>query len=195
VLFLDQDNCTLYELFNAFPRSRDRWTAGSGAKFDLRSSVLRPDGWASTDAADLAILPGLVRYEEVAAGAIKHAVRFTAPQTGADQVWPARHDASRLTQTKYPPMGQRFRLRADFDISGFSPAVRVMLRAIKIYGMILADSGSAWFISGAPDKRWHNNVLQELRKVKGSAFEAADVSSLMVDPNSGQTRPAPSAKR
>jgi hypothetical protein len=195
VLVLDRDNCVLYELFNAFPQNRDRWTAGSGAKFDLNSNVLRPDGWTSADAAGLPILPGLVRYEEVAAGAIKHAVRFTAPQTRADHIWPARHHASRLTQTKYPPMGQRFRLRADFDISGFSPEVRVILHAMKIYGMILADNGSTWFISGAPDKRWNNNVLRELHKVKGSAFEAVDVSSLMVDPNSGQTKPAPSFKR
>jgi hypothetical protein len=185
----------LYELFNTFPQNRDRWTAGSGAKFDLKSNVLRPDGWTSADAAGLPILPGLVRYEEVAAGAIKHAVRFTAPQTRADHIWPARHHPSRLTQTKYPPMGQRFRLRADFDISGFSPEVQVILRALKIYGMILADNGLAWFISGAPDKRWNNDVLRELRKVKGSAFEAVDISSLMSAPNSGQTKPVPSFKR
>ena len=143
MLVLDRDNCILYELFNVFPQNRGHWTAGSGAKFDLNSNVLRPDSWTSADAAGLPILPGLVRYEEVAAGAIKHAVRFTAPQTRADHIWPARHHASHLTQTKYPPMRQRFRLRADFDISGFSPEVRVILRAMKIYGMILADNGSA----------------------------------------------------
>jgi hypothetical protein len=195
VLVLDRDNCILYELFNAFPQNRARWTAGSGAKFDLHSHVLRPEGWTSADAAGLPILPGLVRYEEVAAGEIKHALRFTAPQTRAAHVWPARHHASRLTQIKYPPMGQRFRLRADFDISGFSPEVQVILRALKIYGMNLADNGSAWFISGAADKLKNKDVLRELRNVKGSAFEAVDVSSLMIDPQSGQTKPATSFKR
>jgi len=186
VLVIDRDNCVLYELFDAWPQTDGSWEAGSGAIFDLSSHALRPDGWTSADAAGLPILPGLVRYDEVAAGEIRHAIRFTAPQTRDEHVWPARHDASTLTNIQYPPMGQRFRLKADFDISGFSPAVQVILQGLKTYGMILADNGSAWYISGAPDERWDNDVLHELHDVPGSAFEAVDVSSLMIDPNSGQ---------
>jgi len=147
---------------------------------------LRPDGWTSADAAGLPILPGLVHYDEVAAGEIRHAIRFTAPQTQAAYVWPATHFASDLTGAEYPPMGQRFRLKAGFDLSGFSTKVKVILRAMKTYGIILADNGSPWFISGAPDERWDNDVLRELRRVSGSDFEAVNVSSLMVDPSSGQ---------
>jgi hypothetical protein len=188
VIVVDRDNCLLYELFDAWPQPDGSWTAGSGAIFDLNSNALRPDGWTSADAAGLPILPGLVRYDEVAAGEIRHALRFTVPQTRRAYVWPARHYASTLTDTHYPPMGQRFRLKADFDISGFSPEVQVILQALKTYGMILADNGSAWFISGVPDERWNNTVLRELRQVHGSDFEAVDVSSLLVDPDSGQVR-------
>ena len=186
VLVVDRDNCTLYELFYARPQPDGSWTAFSGAIFDLNSHALRPDGWTSADAAGLPILPGLVHYDEVAAGEIKHAIRFTAPDTREAHIWPARHDASDLTETKYPPMGQRFRLRADFDVSGFSPKVRVILQALKEYGMILADNGSEWFICGVPDERWNNDVLHELDDVYGSDFEAVDESSLMIDPDSGQ---------
>jgi len=134
----------------------------------------------------LPILAGLVRYDEVASGEIRHAVRFTAPDTRSDFVWPARHQASSLTGTSIPPMGQRFRLKSDFDISRFSAPVRVILQAMKTYGLILADNGSAWYISGVPDPRWDNDMLvSELAQVKGSDFEAVDVSSLMVDPDSG----------
>jgi hypothetical protein len=188
VLVLDRDNCVLYELYAAHVES-DGWHAGSGAIFDLGSYDLRPDGWTSADAAGLPILPGLVRYDEVAAGEIRHAIRFTAPQTRRAYVWPARHYASSLTGSQYPPMGQRFRLKASFDISGFSPEVRVILQAMKTYGIILADNGSSWLISGAPDERWDNDVLRELRQVHGSDFEAVDVSLLMVDPDSGQAQP------
>jgi hypothetical protein len=188
VLVLDRDDCHLYELFYAFPQPDDSWQAGSGALFDLGSHALRPDGWTSADAAGLPILPGLVRYDEVSGGEIQHALRFTAPQTRRAYVWPARHYASSLTGPQYPPMGQRFRLRADFDISGFSPEVQVILRALKKYGMILADNGSAWYLSGAPDPGWDNDHLHELHQVLGSNFEAVDVSSLMVDPDSGQVR-------
>ncbi|MCI0529870.1 MAG: VCBS repeat-containing protein, partial [Nitrospira sp.] len=186
ILVLDHDNCILYELYYAFPQSNGSWHAGSGAIFDLKSNALRPAGWTSADAAGLPIVPGLVRYDEVASGEIRHAIRFTAPQTRNTYVWPARHYASNLTGTQYPPMGQRFRLRANFDISGFSPEVQVILRALKKYGMILADNGSSWYISGVPDERWDNDRLHELDQVQGSDFEALDVSSLMVDPNSGQ---------
>ncbi len=186
VLVLDRDACVLYELFYAWPQGDGSWQAGSGAIFDLNSHALRPDGWTSADAAGLPILPGLVRYDEVASGEIRHAIRFTAPQTRRAYVWPARHYASSLTGPEYPPMGQRFRLRADFDISGFAPQVQVILQAFKTYGIILADNGSAWYISGVPDERWDNDVLRELRQVHGADFEAVDVSSLMLDPDSGQ---------
>jgi hypothetical protein len=190
VLAFDRDNCVLYELFAAYPQSDGRWKAGSGAIFDLRSHALRPDTWTSADAAGLPIFPGLARYDEVAAGEITHALRFTAPEMRKAHIWPARHNASDLTGTQYPPMGQRFRLRADYDISGFSRDTQIILRALKKYGMILADNGSSWFISGAPDERWNNDMLRELRQVKGAAFEAVDTSSLMLNPDSGQVKTA-----
>ncbi len=184
VLALDKDSCTLYELFYAFPQGDGSWHAGSGAVFNLNDNALRPAGWTSADAAGLPILPGLVRYDEVQAGEIAHAIRFTAARTRSNHVWPARHDASSLTGSQYPPMGQRFRLKASYDISGFSPDVQVILRAMKKYGIVLADNGSDWFISGAHDSRWNDSLLGELKSVSGSAFEAVDVSSLMVDADS-----------
>ena len=187
VLVLDQDNCVLYELYDAHPQTGGSWNAGSGAIYHLDSQALRPAGWTSADAAGLPILPGLVRYDEVAAGEIRHAIRFTAPQTRNTYVWPARHYASSRTGAQYPPMGQRFRLKSDFDISSFSPEVQVILRALKKYGMILADNGSSWYLSGVPDERWDNDALHEFGQIHGAAFEAVDESSLMVDPNSGQT--------
>jgi hypothetical protein len=186
VLVLDRDNCILYELYRAFPRYDGGWDADSGAIFDLKSNALRPAGWTSADAAGLPILPGLVRCDEVTSGEINHAIRFTAPQTRRAYIWPARHYASSLTGNQYPPMGQRFRLKANFVVSGFSPQVQVILKALKKYGMILADNGSAWFISGVPDERWNNDMLRELHNVRGSDFEAVDESSLMVNPNSGE---------
>lgn len=188
VLVLDRDNCLLHELYYAFPQADGSWTAGSGAIFNLNEQSLRPATWTSADAAGLPILPGLARYDEVAGGEIKHALRFTAPRTRRAYTWPARHYASSLTGSEYPPMGQRFRLRNDYDISGFSPEVQVILRGLKTYGMILADNGSAWYISGAPDERWDNDVLHELHQISGTAFEAVDVSSLMIDADSGQAR-------
>lgn len=189
VLVLERDHCVLYELFYAWPQADGSWQAGSGAVFDLNSNDLRPAGWTSADAAGLPILAGLVRYDEVASGEIRHALRFTAPQTRRSYLWPARHYASSLTGQQYPPMGQRFRLRADFDTLGFSPEVQVILRALKRYGMFLADNGSAWYISGVPDERWDNDALHELHQLHGSDFEAVDESALMVDPDSGQARP------
>ena len=188
VIVVDRDNCILYELYDAWPQPDGSWEAGSGAIYDLNSNALRPDGWTSADAAGLPILPGLVRYEEVASGEINHAVRFTAPQTRKKYIWPARHYASSLTGTQYPPMGQRFRLKAGFDISGFSAQNQVILKALKKYGMILADNGSSWFICGAPDSRWNNDDLHELHNVKGSDFEAVDESSSMINPNSGAAK-------
>ncbi len=183
---LDRDNCILYELYRAFP-GNGRWRTDSAAIFDLRSYGLRPSGWTSADAAGLPILPGLVRYEEVAAGEVRHAIRFTAPRTQMAFLWPARHYASHSTDKKLPPMGLRMRLRADFDVSGYSAEVRVILNALKKYGMILADNGSPWFLSGAPDSHWNNEMLRELSHVHGSDFEAVDVSSLRVNVDSGMT--------
>jgi hypothetical protein len=188
VLVVDQDNCMLYELFYAFPEDDGSWSAASGAIYDLTSNALRPETWTSADAAGLPILPGLIRYEEVAAGKINHALRFTAPQTRQAYIWPARHFASDLTDENYPPMGQRFRLRSDFDASGFSPEVQVIIEALKTYGMILTDNGSPWFISGSPNEAWNNDVLGELKQITGSDFEAVDVSSLMINPDSGQAK-------
>ena len=184
VLAIDQTNCVLYELYAAYPQLNGTWTAGSGAVFDLKANNLRPSTWTSADAAGLPIFPGLARYDEVAAGAIKHALRFTAPQTQKAFVWPARHQASSITDTNYPPMGQRFRLKSSFNVATFSPQTQVVLRALQQYGMILADNGSAWYVSGAPDDRWDNNQLHELGQLHGTDFEAVDESSLIVDPNS-----------
>ena len=185
VISVDVDHCMLYEMYNAYPQTSS-WTADSGAIFDLQWYALRPPTWTSADAAGLPIFPGLVRYDEILAGEIPHAIRFAVPQTQRAYVWPARHYASSLTGSRYPPMGARFRLRADFNIASYSPTNQIILQALKTYGMMLADNGSAWFISGAPDARWDNTDLHSLTNIKGSDFEAVDVSALMIDPNSGQ---------
>jgi len=185
VVVLDRDRCLLYETWSTYPADGG-WAAGSGAVFDLASNALRPAGWTSADAAGLPILPGLVRYDEVAAGAIRHALRFTAARTRRAYVWPARHFASSSNDPERPPMGQRFRLRASFDLSPFPPHVRVILLAMKVYGLVLADNGSNWYVSGVPDERWDNDLLRTLKRVKGRDFEAVDVSSLMVDPDDGR---------
>jgi hypothetical protein len=190
VLVIDRDARKLYELFAAYPNADGTWHAGSGAVFDISGNALRPAGWTSADAAGLPILPGLVRYEEVFTGNINHALRFTAPQTRNTYVWPARHQASSLTGLNYPPMGQRFRLKASVNISTFGPNVQVILRALKKYGMFLADNGSSWYLSGAPDPRWDDNELHQLGQLHGSDFEAVDESALLVDPNSGQAAAA-----
>jgi hypothetical protein len=186
ILIVQEGTCRLYELFDAWPQGDGSWEAGSGAIFDLNSNALRPAGWTSADAAGLPILPGLVRYDEVASGEITHALRFTAPETQRASVWPARHFASDETGEEFPPMGQRFRLRADFDMSGFDPQIQVILRAMQRYGIILADNGSPWYISGAPDERWDNDILRQLKQLTGADFEAVDVSPLMLNPDSGQ---------
>jgi hypothetical protein len=188
VIAVETMNCVLYEMWSSYPQTAS-WQAGSGAIFDLRSNALRPGEWTSADAAGLPIFPGLVKYDEVRTGAIHHAIRFTVPQTQRAYVWPARHYASNLTDPKYPPMGVRFRLRADFDISGFSATNQIILTALKKYGMMIADNGSAWYISGAPDPRWNDDDLHNLGQVKGADFEAVDVSPLMVNANSGQAAP------
>jgi endo-alpha-1,4-polygalactosaminidase (GH114 family) len=188
ILIVDKDNCRLYELYDA-RYVGGNWYAGSGAVWDLYSNTLRPNGWTSADAAGLPILPGLVRYEEIRAGDIKHALRFTAPHTQRAYLWPARHFASDLASPAYPPMGARFRLKAAFDISGYPPDMQIVLRAMKKYGIILADNGSPWYVSGVPDSRWNNDTLHLLDALKGSDFEAVNCSSLMQNINSGSVGP------
>jgi len=181
---IDTSNCILYELYNAWPQAAS-WNADSGAIFDLTSNALRPSTWTSGDAAGLPILPGLVTYDEVLSGEIRHAIRFTAPRTRREFVWPARHYASSLTGSQYPRMGERFRLKASFDISPYPADVQVILRAMKKYGIMLADNGSAWYISGQPDARWNNDHLHTLGQLLGSNFEAVDATLLRIDPDSG----------
>jgi hypothetical protein len=179
VLLIDRSNCTDYELYDAVPHNHgSSWTAGSGAIFNLRSDHLRPAGWTSADAAGLPIFPGLARYSEVAAGAIDHALRFTADCTGSRYVYPARHIASSCSGPFAPPMGLRVRLKASVDIAGLPYQARVIARALQLYGMILADNGSSWYISGAPDPRWNDSALHELDRLNGSDFEVVDTSSL-----------------
>ena len=179
ILLVDKDDCKLYELFAAYPKNDGPgWRAGSGAIFDLNSNALRPRGWTSADAAGLPILPGLARYHEVDDGVIDHALRFTVERSRRHYVYPARHFASDLTNRNLPAMGQRFRLKKGFDISGYPRQVRVILVALKRYGMIVADNGSDWYISGAPDPGWNNDALHELHDIEGRHFEVVDASSL-----------------
>jgi hypothetical protein len=180
MLIVDQDNCHLYETWDT-QQVGSQWTAGSGAIWDLHSNALRPDGWTSADAAGLPILPRLVRYDEVAAGAINHALRFTAPSTRNMHIYPARHDAGQ-NNAALPPMGLRVRLKASVNIASFPPRVQVILAALKKYGMILADNGSSWYISGATDARWNNDELHTMTQLHGSDFEVVDTSHLVNGP-------------
>jgi hypothetical protein len=182
VLVVDTSAWVLYELFKAVPKSNwTRWTAGSGAVFDLSSNGLRPDGWTSADAAGLPIFPGLVRYDEVAGlGVIDHALRFTCPSTRSAHIPPARHSAGDGNVASLPPMGMRVRLKAGVDISGYPADARVILTALKKYGMYLADNGSAFFLSGAPDARWNDDSLATMRGIKGSDFEVLAVGAVTV---------------
>lgn len=178
-LLVDRDACKLYELFALYPRSGEpAWRAGSGAIWSLRSNKLRPLGWTSADAAGLPILPGLARYQEVRNGVIDHALRFTVRRSRSAYVYPARHFASTSTDPALPPMGLRLRLRSNYPIAGFPPQARVILRALKRYGMIVADNGSSWYVSGAPSPGWDNDQLHTLHRVKGSAFVVVDTSTL-----------------
>lgn len=188
ILLVQQTSCKLYELWDASQNDDGSWRAGSGAIFDLRSNALRPDGWTSADAAGLPILPGLTRRDEVLAGAINHALRFTAQRTQRSYIWPARHFASSITDADVPPMGQRFRLKANFDISRFPAYDQVILTALKKYGMILADNGSNWYLSGTNDTSWDDDALEQLKTLRGSDFEAVDESSLQVGSDSAQAR-------
>jgi hypothetical protein len=179
VIVIDAENKKLYELYNAFPLETG-WRAGSGAIFDLTSNKLRPPGWTSADGAGLPIFAGLVRYDEVVKqGEIRHALRFTCRRTRRAYIPPATHFASRLTDSNLPPMGLRLRLRADFDDSPFPPQARVIVRALKKYGLILADNGSDWFISGAPHPQWDDHDLHSLKRIKGREFEAVTTGDVV----------------
>ena len=181
VLVVDRDNWKLYELFDAHPvNGGERWTAGSGAVFDLASNALRPAGWTSADAAGLPIFPGLVRYDEaVEQSEIRHALRFTCPRTRRAYVAPATHWASSSTDASLPPMGMRVRLRADFDVSTYPSEVRVILRAMQRYGMLLADNGSGWYVSGSPDPRWSDDKLATLSHVRSSDFQVVRMGQVV----------------
>jgi len=178
MLLIDKSACKLYELFAARKTNSGAWKAGSGAVWNLDSNHLRPAGWTSADAAGLPILPGLVRYDEVAAGVIRHALRFTADTTRTQYIYPARHQAGDSNAVELPPMGLRVRLKASVDISGFPPQARVLLAALQRYGMILADNGSPWYVTGAPDPGWNDDDMHTLGRLHGSDFEVVDTSSL-----------------
>lgn len=185
ILTIDTDTCTLYEMYDA-SFENGQWSGGSGAIWDLNSNALRPADWTSADAAGLPILPGLVRYDEIAAGEITHALRFTAEDT-AGYIWPARHQTSD-PQDGIPPMGARFRLKADYDISSFPPEIQILLQAMKTFGIVLADNGANWYVSGAPDEHWDNDMLHLLDVLTGDDFEAVDTSVMMMDANSGKVK-------
>ena len=188
-LMLENDTCTLYELYDA-RYSPGASTAGSGAVYDLRSDALRPAGWTSADAAGLPILPLLLRPDEVRSGSIRHAIRVTAASTDRSYLWPGRHQAGSASNPALPPMGARFRLRAGVDISHFSAAAQVVLTAFRHYGLIVADNGSNWYFQGSADASWPPALIDELKTISSSDFEAVDESSLMADPNSGRVRAA-----
>ena len=179
VIVINKDTCVDYELYAAHPQAGgSRWHAGSGAIFSLRSNHLRPAGWTSADAAGLPIFPGLARYDEVARGSIDHALRFTVERTRRAYVYPARHIASSDTDPSLPPMGLRVRLRAGVNISRLPRQARIVAQALKRYGMIVADNGSSWYISGAPSPHWSDDQLHQLGQLHGSDFEVVDTSSL-----------------
>jgi hypothetical protein len=190
VLVVDRVTCTDYELYDARPVAHSaNWTAGSGAVFHLASNALRPAGWTSADAAGLAILPGLVRPEEIAAGVIDHAIRVTVPATNTAYLWPARHEAG-VHDASLPPMGLRLRLKASVNISGYPRVDRIILQALKTYGMIIADNGSAWYLSGVPSAAWNNDTLHQLDRIIGRDFEVVNESCLEVAANSARANPA-----
>jgi len=181
MLIVDSGSCKLYEMWNV-RHTRRGWRAGSGAVWKMTSNALRPDGWTSADAAGLPILPGLVRYPEVAAGVIDHALRFTAPQTRNAHIYPARHDAGSGSSVSLPPMGLRVRLKSSFDLSQLSPQARVVAVALQHYGMILADNGSPWYVSGVSNKRFNDDDLRTLNRITGRDLEVVDTSGLVNTP-------------
>ncbi len=189
-LMVDPSTCRLYELYDAHYGSGGDSTAGSGAIWNLKSNRLRPAGWTSADAAGLPILPGLVDYDEVTSGHVDHAIRFTAGATSTRYLWPARHEAGSTASADYPPMGSRFRLRSSFSLpaSRCARACRVVITAMKTYGLILADNGSNWFFQGTADRRWSYTMVDQLKAIPASAFQAVDESCLMLARNSGRAR-------
>jgi len=189
VLLVDQRRCLLYELYDAHAHPDGTWTAGSGIIMDLTDNALRADGKTSADAAGLPILPGLVRYDEVMSGEIDHALRFTIPHTQNTYIWPARHKASKIADPRVAPMGVRFRLRPDFDISKYSKTNQVIMKALKKYGMFLADNGGAMFLSGVSDKRWDDSDLHKLGEMKAEDFDAVDESDWQMITNSARVDP------
>ncbi|GAB4546138.1 MAG: hypothetical protein Fur002_20950 [Anaerolineales bacterium] len=185
ILTIETETCLLYEIYDA-SFDGGQWSGGSGAIWDLTSNALRPDGWTSADVAGLPILPGLIRYDEILAGEIRHALRVTAHRS-AGYIWPARHPISNFEQG-VPPMGARFRLKAEYDVSGFPRELQIILQAFKTYGIILADHGADWYVSGAPDERWDNDMLHLLDVLQGGDFEAVDSSQMMIDENFGEAK-------
>ncbi len=184
-IIVNKDTCRLFETY-ATSYAGGRWRAGSGAVWSLRSNALRPDGWTSADAAGLPILPGLLRWKEVKAGMVTHAIRFTTDRTARRHVWPARHDAGSGGIANLPPMGARFRLKATYDASGLSPRARVVVQAMKTYGLVLADNGSPWYFQGERNAHWPNRLVSDLKSIPARAFVAVDTRSLRVDNDSAQ---------
>jgi hypothetical protein len=183
VLIVDRKTCRLFELYDVH-HSNGRWTAGSGATWSLNSNKLRPAGWTSADAAGLPILSGLLRLDEVQAGRVDHAIRFTTNVTDRRYIWPARHQAGSVDNRAYPPMGARFRLKSSFATSSYRKDTRVVLRAMKHYGLVLADNGSPWYFQGTSEKGWPTGMLDELKSIPARAFEAVDTASLKSKPSS-----------
>jgi hypothetical protein len=186
-IVVDKASCQLFETWDT-RKTASGWYAGSGAVWSLTSDALRPAGWTSADAAGLPILPGLLRYDEVAAGHVDHAIRFTTDVTDRTYLWPARHQAGGVSDRGYPPMGARFRLKASYPISSFTAQEQVILRAMKTYGLVLADNGSPWFFQGTSDARWTGDLVGDLARVPASAFEAVDTAPLMISSSSGAAR-------
>jgi hypothetical protein len=187
-IVVDSSTCRLYETWDT-RQSGASWQAGSGATWDLTSNALRTAGWTSADAAGLPIMPGLLRWDEVLAGNVDHAIRFTTNVTDTSYLWPARHEAGGVSSSAYPPMGAWFRLKASYSTAGLSPQTVVIVDAMKRHGMVLADNGSPWFFQGTADNGWPDTVISQLKGIPASAFEAVDVSSLRVSADSGQIVP------
>ena len=184
---VDKGTCRLYETWNT--RRRDgRWRAGSGATWSLESNALRPDGWTSADAAGLAILPGLLRWNEVRDREVDHAIRFTTDVTSRWYLWPARHQAGSKDSHRFPPMGARFRMKPGFSTDGFGADAREVIRAMKTYGLVLADNGSPWFFQGEQNKNWPEQLIEDLKRIPARAFVAVDTSGLMVDEDSAEVK-------
>ncbi len=190
VIMVNKDTCRLYETWAT--EKGPPWRAGSGATWSLKSNALRPIYWTSADAAGLPIFPGLLRYDEVAALNIGHAIRFTTPVIDNTFIWPARHKAGSVNDRNFPPMGARFRIRASYVIkSNLRADTKAILRAMKKYGIVLADAGSPWYFQGASDTRWNQQMLDELKNIPASAFEAVNTSSLRINANSMRVKTVP----